>query len=637
MSRMAIDLKGKPIEKLTKLSESGIQVHPVYTADDLPDGVDKSFPGMDDLRRGEQPLMRSEEGGWLIAQDYSRASVADFPAFAEQVMSRGWKGRRAVRLVLDSGLRNAMAPGDEPSGTGGLLIQDWQDLEPIVQWASEASVQLHLSAGDAALDFMTSEMLQRITGGIDLNPLRFLPGRPAEGDGLSSLLAQVAQAILSSPIGHEFRVFTLSLQEIELAGASAVQQMAFALAMATDLADRLGRHGLEPKAVFSRTSFQFPISTDFFGEISKLRAFRVLWGRVLEAWGLDARDPVFTHIQAVPATSTETIADSHVNLLRHTTQAMAAGIGGCAMISLPAHDGQFTESGMDAVRIARNIQLILQEESHVGRVVDAAGGAYYVEKLTDELAAKSWSLFQSIESEGGWHSFIGRDMLPPLLAEGRKRRMDAVNSGARSVLGSNLFPNGQDRIHPPRTADIPGCRATAIVERLRRLGETLGIHSMALPGFRLATGFEAIRLRKQELEARKTGIGPVLLLTFGDHVMRTARANFSRNVFGSGGFHCEENLHPSGMELSVAYARALNPSVVVFCGSDADYRDSGPAWLDAMVAALPAARYILAGQPEGWEVLQGHGIAEAIYAGMDRTAFLENLLQALELGKEVQE
>ncbi len=642
LAKVTADLKGKPYDKLVRTNESGIPIAPIYTADDLPEGVDKSFPGLDDLRRNEDPLGHIGIGGWAVAQDYGSTSMHDFDAFVQEIFGYEKDDAtfgdvsncvHAVRVRLSDRFCNAFAEKKAAQAGGGLVIDDWKDLQPILDWARSSSHNLYLELGDAVLDFLDTGLAGKYPGGLDLNPLRFCRnGKPDEAL-LDALLPKVATAVATMPTERQFYLFTLTLQDLEAAGANAAQQIAFALAMESDLADRLSKHGVEPKRIFQLTSIQLPVTTDFFGEIAKFRALRVLHERMMDAWGIENQGEV-GFAQAVPAVSNETIADPHVNLLRHTTQAMAAAIGGCLMLSLPAYDRQYQSAGLDALRTARNIQLILRGESYFGKVIDVAGGAYFVEHLTDALAAKAWAIFQDIEAAGGWYKFVQQDKLGPLLAEGKRKRMAAVSTGAKTILGTNHFPNELETVHQTHFANQELATDSAILKRLQKLGETLGISNPSMDTRRLASDFEAIRLKMQDYKAIHPGVQNALLLTIGDPVMRSARATFARNVLASGGYVCAENLHPSDISAAIASAQTLKPSVVVLCGADADYLDRGGEWLNAVHAALPHAILILAGKPEGWEKLKENGIAEPIFAGMDRIAFLQRLFEQVQQGKE---
>lgn len=353
----------------------------------------------------------------------------------------------------------------------------------------------------------------------------------------------------------------------------------------------------------------------------------------MSAWGIENQQDV-GFAQAVPAISNESIADPHVNLLRHTTQAMAAAIGGCLMLSLPAYDRQFRDAGLDALRIARNIQLILRGESYFGNVTDVTGGAYFVEHLTDALAAKAWAIFQEIEAAGGWYKFVQQGKLGPMLAEGKRKRMNAVRTGAKTILGTNHFPNELENLHAADFSANETKPESALLQRLQRFGASLGISNPSYDTSRLAAEFEAIRLKMQDYKTQHPGAQHALLLTIGDPLMRAARATFARNVLAAGGYVCSENQHPSDLQAAVASAQSLQPSIVVLCGADGDYLERGGEWLNAIRLALPNAILILAGKPEGWEKLKENGITEPIFAGMDRVAFLERLLEQVQMRKE---
>ncbi len=637
LDKVVADLKGKPYEKLVRTSESGIPIQPIYTSEDLPEDVAQSFPGMNDLRRGDSYLMEVSQGGWLLCQDFGQTHFDHFEEFKQGIEAQPWNGRIGLRILLADGFRKAFDPSSEHVAAGGLVIHDWSDLEKVVIWAEEKEVLLYFELGDAAVDFLEAGFLGSVSGGLDLNPLNFFrEGKPDE-----SLLAELLPWCLNAlkklrenSNSSSFKLFTINLQELEFAGANATQQISFALAMATELADRLTGMGVEADEVFRRIAFQFPITTDFFGEMAKIRAFRLVWGRMLEAWNLPRHAGDYTYIIGVPAISNETVADPHVNLLRHTTQAMSAALGGCVTVSLPAYNAQFEVPNEDALRIARNIQLVLKEEAYLNKVIDPAGGAYFVESLTDQLAAKAWTSFQEIEAAGGWLAYLKADRLAPILAEGSRKRRTAISTGTKTILGTNHFPNEKEKVHHAAFLSKAKVENSAIFQRTRRLGAAWKISGSGWSGNRLALPYEALRIQMQALAQSDETINRALLLTFGDPLMRAARANFSRNVLASGGFVCTENQHSIDLEASVTFAKELQPSVVVLCGGDADYLATGAEWLNAIRGARPQAILLLAGKPEGWEKLKENGISEPLFAGMDRVAFLQKLLEKLTERKE---
>ncbi len=303
-------------------------------------------------------------------------------------------------------------------------------------------------------------------------------------------------------------------------------------------------------------------------------------------------------------------------------------------MSLPAYNAQFAQSDADAYRIARNIQLVLKEESYLGKVIDPAGGTYFVEALTDQLADKAWPIFQEIEAAGGWYSYLQQDQLQQSLSEGKRKRTSAVSTGSKTILGTNHFPNELETLPATNYQNEDLIEKTAIAQRMKRLGATLGIVNPPFEGNRLALPFEQLRLKMQEMKKANPAISKALLLTIGDPVMRAARANFARNVLAAGGFTCAENAHPADLQAAMIAAKSFNPAVVVLCGADGDYLEKGGEWLFEIKKVLPDAVLLLAGKPEGWEKLKENGISEPIFAGMDRVNFLERLLETLKQRKE---
>jgi methylmalonyl-CoA mutase len=636
LDKLQSDLKGKPYERLVRTNASGIAIAPVYTSDDLPADSASSYPGLGDMRRGERPLMHADRS-WTLGLDFTMPDLADLQQFLEGA----GQDVDAVRLVLAASLREALRPSAIAKAHGGLQLAAWADLEAAIQWANAHDKEIWIEAGDAAIDFWESGLLgkpqnptQLQRGGLDLDPFRYARKGVLDRDLANEIMALAAIALADVPADGRFRAFTLSLQRLEMEGASAAQQIAYACAMATELADLWTARGFAAEKAFAALSFDFPITTDFFGEIGKLRAFRICWANVLQAWGLDAQDPRFTHIQARPAASTDTIADAHVNLLRHTTESMAAVFGGCRMVSLAAYNAHFADADPDGLRIARNIQLVLREEADLGKVIDPTGGAYFVEQLTEELAKWAWGIFQEIEAAGGWIAYKQQGKLQAAMAEGQQKLLGSVRTGARSILGTNVFPNEKEPLPRPQATESAANKSSQIYIDTKKIGAVLGIKNPPDQAERLAAEFESIRARMQHGLAEHPTRAIALLLTLGDPVMRAARATFCRNVLAAGGFVCAENQHPTSIEDAVHAAQELAPSVVVLCGGDADYFAQGPVWLPAIRAVLPEATLLLAGRPEGWEQLKAHGIGDAIYAGMDRVAFLTRLLDTVTLIQE---
>ncbi|MGC8761226.1 MAG: methylmalonyl-CoA mutase family protein [Bryobacteraceae bacterium] len=355
-------------------------------------------------------------------------------------------------------------------------------------------------------------------------------------------------------------------------GATAVQELAFTLAEASDrLAEGSPVSGLA-----------FGIGSIYFMEIAKLRAARLLYARVAEAYG---RDPE-TRIHAVTALSNKSIYDPWTNLLRSTTEALSAVLAGADSLHVQA-------AGYPA-RLARNIQLILKEEAHLDRVADPAGGSWFIEALTASLAAEAWKLFQQVESMGGYAR--ARQFVNSCIAAAREAKEKEFASRRRVLVGVNNYPDLGEK-------------------RLEQAGSLEGA------AWRLARPIEKIRLRTERY-ARRTGRTPkVLLLKRGDLKMKMARAQFCLNFFGCAGFEIEEADSLEGRQADL----------IVLCSSDPEYlefaRDVCPR------VSVPV---IVAGNPKDQiEALRETGVSGFVHIFSNIVETLEEWQRRLGIdGKE---
>jgi methylmalonyl-CoA mutase len=317
--------------------------------------------------------------------------------------------------------------------------------------------------------------------------------------------------------------------------------------------------GLTPAQVTNTLAFSFGIGSEYFLEIAKLRAARALWARVLESFQPGLAGKVEVRIFARTSHWTKTIYDPHMNLLRSTTESMAAVIGGADALEVEPFDDTYREPSEFARRLARNTQLILKKEAWLDRVVDPAGGSYYVESLTDSLAREAWKLLQEIEGAGGFLNFR---------ATGALERKAAADQHSASIVGTNRYPDLAERALPRLEREDP------------------------LP--RAASAFEQIRLHTERYAA-STGHTPrLLLLEAGDAKTSKARAAYAADFFGSAGFAIETSNAISG-----------DPDAIVLCCSDAEYGTTAAKVTEALRLAGKPTPVIKAGGPEdGVDVLR---------------------------------
>ena len=357
------------------------------------------------------------------------------------------------------------------------------------------------------------------------------------------------------------------------AGAHAIQELGYAIAAGVErLAALCEKKSVEEAA--RQMEFVLAAGPSYFLEIAKLRAARLLWDRAVAAFEPKEPEACGMRLHVRTPRRNKSVYDRYTNLLRVTTEALSAVIGGCDRLTIEPF-------GFDP-HLAVSIQHILQEESHLDRVADPAGGSYYVEALTDSMAREAWKLFQKVEAEGGYLKALSSGSIKKALAETRAVREKAVSSRRRNLVGVNNYPNLTEKV--PETEAPP-------------------TESSALPQFRLADPFEKIRKRTNE-HARATGHYPkVLLLTRGDVKMRGARANFCLNFFGCAGF-----------DMVVANEHeGVDADLIVLCSSD-------PGYLALAEEVVPKVKVpvLVAGHPkEQVAALRAAGVQGFVHARSD--------------------
>jgi methylmalonyl-CoA mutase len=368
--------------------------------------------------------------------------------------------------------------------------------------------------------------------------------------------------------GASFSETAIRADQWHDAGAHAVQELAWALAAGVErLSERPAGQSLDDAAL--SIEFVFAAGSEYFVEIAKFRAARLLWARAVAAFQPVSPAACLMCLSVRTARLNKSIFDPYTNLLRATTEALSAVIGGCDRLQVEAF-------GFGA-HLADNVHHVLREEAHLGEVADPAGGSYYIETLTDALAQAAWTLFQRIETAGGYRAAVESGVLSKALAETRAAREKAVSSRRRTLVGVNNYPDLKEKtsdVAPP-ASDTP----------------------------RLAAPFEKIRQRTAR-HAEAAGRYPkLLLLTRGDVKMRGARANFALNFFGCAGFDIEQSADYAGTDADL----------IVLCSSDAEY-------LALAREVCPAAKVpvLVAGNPKDRiEALNQAGVAGFVHVQSD--------------------
>ncbi|MFN3530095.1 MAG: methylmalonyl-CoA mutase family protein [Bacteroidia bacterium] len=525
------ELKGSPIEKLRYRSADGLEYLPFYTTQQLPQHVEGHLPADFPYRRG----LSASGNDWAavahiaIDMDVKKANRQALHALNHGADALWFDGR-----VADFDAFETLCKDIQPqyirlifSGIEGLVLAEW-----LGRWAE--NLQLSPAAMRVALLWPATAW-------------------PVDG----AVLLQMA---------HTYRKqltavvpFLISSAAMRAEGAGLIEETALALAAGHDLLHRLVQAGLSVDEAAPLIQFQLALDTDYFAEICRLRAFRQAWAKIVQTYAPVHSCSAAATLHALAGSQALYSLDRHTNLLRLTSMGMSAVIGGVASLCLPAFDLPVHGGDDFSMELSLQIQLMLRYEARLNEVADPAGGAYFLESLTEQIGEKSWALFQDIERVGGFMSWQGSGALDVLLKAGAQSREQALGNRKQIRVGVNQYPNGIEVLADWQAAS-------------------------------LHNAFDALRLQT----ARALPKPRIYLATTGDLTMRMARLNFSMNFLGCAGYELMAGKAFSKAEEAAEEALAAGAHALVLCCDDA-------SWPEA-VAGLSARLkgnmlLILAGNP----------------------------------------
>ena len=368
------------------------------------------------------------------------------------------------------------------------------------------------------------------------------------------------------------------------------------LAYATD-------HGMSVRDAATHLHFTFSIGSDYFMEIAKLRAARLLWATLTAQYKADDDQSGRLRQLSIASSWDKTLFDAHINILRNTTEGMSAAIGGACAILLHPFDEAYKVSDENSRHIARNTQIILKEESHFDKVADPAAGSYYIENLTDSILEQAWNLFRETEKAGGIIELGLKGGIKAAVEASCQKRNLQIATRRRTILGTNQYPN--------LTESVSG--------KIEQMGQTC---YEGLQPYRGAIPFEQLRLETEKWAATHGGKPKVFLFKIGNLAMRQARAGFVTNFFGCAGYEIVESAGYKSAADGIADAVASGAAIVAICSSDDEYPTYAPEIIAAVKKQCPQSICIIAGNPESMEELKAAGAEDFIHV---RTNILESL------------
>jgi methylmalonyl-CoA mutase len=376
--------------------------------------------------------------------------------------------------------------------------------------------------------------------------------------------------------------------------------MAFSLAVGAEYLDKLTEKGLTIDEIAPKMRFNVAVGQNYFMEMAKMRAYRLLWANIVKAYG-GKEENAKMHIHATNAELGMSLYDAYVNMLRTTTGTMSAVLGGVDSFTVMPFDAPFELPTDFADRIARNQQLILKEEAHFDKVADPAAGSYYIENLTESLAAAAWDLFNKIQDEGGYLEAVRKGMIQGLIKESAAKKFSNVATRRETILGTNQFPNF--------TESLKFTPEAWVMEADNRRNEKAEIETIVT--FRAAQQFEKLRYAT-DVYAQNHKRPVAWMFTYGNLAMRKARANFASNFFACAGIQVVDNPGFKTLDEGIAAARNEKPEIVVICSSDEEYGEGNA--LKIFEELKNETIVVLAGNPEGTvDILKGAGLKYFIH------------------------
>ena len=570
------DLKGADYErKLVWKTGEGFNVRPYYRAENL-EGI--KFLGS---QAGEFPYVRGTRAHnrWRVHQTVSVVCPKEANAEALKILNAGVD---SLGFCIAS---EAFTAADLDTLLGEICI-------PAVQLTFCG--QKTADVAELVLAKIEKEGIAKedVRIAFCIDPL--VKGLSTKGDFCSpngeKCFARIAELIRKTKEYKHIRVVTVSGQIFGNSGSTIVEELAFVLSAGHDYLVRLMDAGLTIEEAARKLRFSFSVSSNYFMEIAKFRAARMLWANIVKGYNPSKNCACKMHIHARTADWNQTVYDPYVNMLRGTTEAMSATIAGVHSLEVTPFDAAFESPTEFSKRIARNVELLLKHESHFDQVVDPAGGSYYVENLTQSIAAEAWKLFLEIEEKGGYAEAYKAGFIKERVEASAAAKDKAIATRRQTLLGANQFPNFTEVAPKEITAEA--------VTRPAAEGNVL-------TPYRGAMAFEAMRLHVD-----RSGKQPkAFMLTCGNLAMARARAQFSCNFFACAGIRVQDNTFFKSIEEGVKAALESKAEIVVVCASDDDYAEAAPK-----VKELLAGKAILvvAGAPACAPELEAQGITNFI-------------------------
>ena len=593
------DLKGADYEKkLIWKTDEGINVKPYYRAEDLK-GLEylSALPGEKPFVRG----VKKDKNDWIVRQDIYIKDITE-----------------ANRIAID-----AVSRGADAIGLNVKEITSHKQMQQLLQGIDITKTGINFLSSRSyplTLELFIYEIAHRglegtkISGSLNFDAISYLL---LHGNFYQSKQGNLDEAeyLIQTILKHlpGFHAITINGHLFQNAGATLVQELAFSLASGNEYMANITSKGLPVDRVAESLRFSFGIGSNYFMEIAKLRAARLLWTAIVEQYLPEGPECSRMFIHSTTSLWNKTVYDPYVNLLRTTTEGMSAAIGNTDSMTILPFDFPYRDESEISRRIARNQQLILKEEAYLDKIIDPAAGSYYIENLTHSIAMNAWELFKVIEEKGGLIECIRTGFVQDEIERScRKKDMDIAQRKI-VILGTNQYANPLESM-------------SQNIEKLQGSPNNKPSVYKKLQIYRGARTFEEVRLATEHAVSVGKKKPSVFLLTIGHPGMRKARATFATNFFGCAGYEIIDNAGFETIKEGVKAAVNSKAEIIVLCSSDEEYAILAPAACQGIKSQNKEAMIFVAGYPkEILEELKSNGTDDFIHIRTNVLEFLLNL------------
>ncbi|NEW84192.1 MAG: methylmalonyl-CoA mutase small subunit [Mariniphaga sp.] len=611
-AQITTDLKGKDYDKtLVWRTNEGINVRPYYRDENLK-GLDfvGTLPGQFPYVRGN----RKAGNNWLVRQDIEVVNFGEANQKALDILSKGATSlgfvfKNCQEISVDD--LKKLLQGICLEKTEVNFVMDCKNL-PLVK-----SLVAFLKDQKANPD--------EVKASVNFDPIGVYTLKGKFCSSETEVFTRAKEVLESAAEYKSIQLIGVNGKNFNNAGASIVQELGFSLAIGAEYLTRLTESGLNAGVVAPRIKFNFGVGGNYFMEIAKLRAARMLWANIVKAYkpecncGPDCNceengcgDVCVCagrmHVHTETSIWNKTIYDPYVNLLRTETEAMSATLGGTDSLTIRPFDAVYEQPSEFAERIARNQQSVLKDEAHFDKIADPAAGSYYIETLTASIAEQAWKLFLEIQEKGGFIAAFREGFVQAQVNEMAAKRIKAVATRRENLLGVNQFPNYNEQITDNLNSQL--------FEAVDQTDKDAEVETIKF--YRSAQQLEAMRY-KTDCFSAKNKRPKAFMLTIGSIVFSKARAQFASNFFAVAGYKVVDNNAFETVEDGVKAALEAKADIVVICSSDEEYAGFAP---EAFNQLKGKAIFVVAGAPACMDDLKAAGIENFI-------SVKTNLLEAL--------